>query len=162
MEHKQENNYAFIDSQNLYRGLASLGWKLNFARFRKYLADKYKVTKAFYFIGYVPTNVDLYTILQEAGFILVFKPTLEIGGKIKGNVDAELVLQAMLEFNKYDKAVIVSGDGDFHCLVKYLHGMEKLKKILVPNDRKYSSLYRDFTPYIAGINKLRGKLEFRE
>lgn len=104
----------------------------------------------------------MYTLLQEAGFILVFKPTLEINGKIKGNVDAELVMQAMLEYNNYDKAVLVSGDGDFHCLVKYLHSKGKLKKILAPNDQRYSLLYRKFTPYLAGINKLKNKLECRK
>jgi len=38
-------------------------------------------------------------------------------GKIRGNVDAELVLHAMIEIQNYEKAVIVSGDGDFHCLI---------------------------------------------
>lgn len=157
----QENNYAFIDGQNLYSGLKELGWRLDFTRFRKYLSDKYKVKKAFYFIGYIPTNVDLYTALQKAGFILSFKPTLEVRGRIKGNVDAELVLEVMVEYGNFDKAVIVTGDGDFHCLVKYLMGKEKLKKLLVPNDKKFSSLYRKYGPYIAGINKLQHKLELR-
>ncbi len=52
------------------------GWKLNFKRFRKYLADKYRVTKAFIFIGYIATNESLYTALQKYGYILIFKPTL--------------------------------------------------------------------------------------
>ena len=158
MQNQTKNNFAFIDSQNLYKGLQELGWQLDFKRFRRYLEDKYQVRKAFYFIGYIATNIDLYTQLQNAGFILVFKPTLEIKGKIKGNVDAELVLQVMIEYNNFDKAVIVSGDGDFHCLVKYLIGKGKLAKLLVPNDRKFSSLYHKHSAYIAGINKLSDKL----
>jgi len=47
---KKTTNYAFIDSQNLYRGLKELNWQIDFARFRKYLEDKYNVRKAFYFI----------------------------------------------------------------------------------------------------------------
>jgi hypothetical protein len=35
-----ENNYAFIDSQNLNLGIRILGWKLDYARFRIYLKEK--------------------------------------------------------------------------------------------------------------------------
>lgn len=60
---KKKNNYAFIDSQNLNLGIQSLGWKLDFKRFYTYLKDKYKVEKAFLFIGYVVGNEALYTLL---------------------------------------------------------------------------------------------------
>ena len=40
---KQENNFAFIDSQNLNLGVQSLGWKLDHRGFRVYLKEKYKV-----------------------------------------------------------------------------------------------------------------------
>ncbi len=153
------NNFAFIDGQNLNMSIKEQKWQLDMKSFRKYLKDKYKVSKAFYFIGYIPTNVDLYERLQQFGFIVVFKPTLEIRGKIKGNVDAELVLHAMIEYPNYDKAVIVSGDGDFYCLVKYLRKKDKLAKLLVPNDTKYSSFYREMGDMVAGINKLKSKLE---
>ena len=97
------------------------------------------------------------------GFILIFKPTLKIKpGKVKGNVDAELVLHTMIEFPNYDKAVIASGDGDFACLVDYLQSKNKLKKLLVPNKNKYSSLLRKFMIHISFMNDLRGKLEFKK
>jgi len=155
---KQERNYAFIDAQNLQMSVKNQGWTVDYSRFRTYLRDKYSVAKAYLFIGHVATNADLYKALQEDGFILIFKPTLEIKGRIKGNVDAELVLQSMIEFTKYDKAVIVSGDGDFHCLVKYLKGKGKLRKLLVPHDRQYSWLLREFSANIAGINRLKAKI----
>jgi uncharacterized LabA/DUF88 family protein len=155
----RQENYAFIDGQNLYMSIKQQGWVLDYCRFRRYLTDKYNVAKAFLFIGHIPTNADLYKSLQEYGFILIFKPILEIRGRIKGNVDAELVLQAMIEYPNYDKAVIVSGDGDFFCLVKYLKSREKLLKLMVPDDSRYSSLLRKFAPDIVGINRLRGKVE---
>lgn len=158
----KKNNYAFIDSQNLNLGVRSQGWKLDFGRFRKYLLDKYAVKNAFLFIGFVPNNQLLYTSLQSAGFICVFKPTLEIkdngGVKIKGNVDAELVLHTMIEYNNYDKAIIVSGDGDFYCLAEYLCIKNKLCKIIVPN-KKYSSLLRKYGSFIVNIQLFRNKIE---
>ena len=154
-------HYAFIDSQNLNLAVQEQGWKLDFKRFRKYLEDKYCVSKAFLFIGYMPTQQSLYTALQEYGYVLVFKPTLTLAeGRVKGNVDAELVLHAMIEFPNYDQAVIVTGDGDFRCLVEYLKKQEKLHRIIIPNRHKYSALLREFASDMAFISDLRGKLEY--
>ncbi len=160
----KKNNYAFIDSQNLNLSIQDQGWKLDFKKFRVYLSDKYKVRKAFLFIGYVQTMQSLYTSLQQYGYILVFKPTLDLGhGKIKGNVDAELVLHTMIEYPNYEKAVIVSGDGDFYCLIEYLINNNKLEKLIVPNRHRYSSLYNNsiIRPFMGFINDLKGKLEHK-
>lgn len=78
---KRENNYAFIDSQNLNKGVQKLGWKLDFKKFRIYLKYKYRVSKAFLFIGYIPTNANLYRALQDYGYTLIFKQVLEHDGK---------------------------------------------------------------------------------
>lgn len=154
--------YAFIDSQNLNLGVKSSGWILDFAEFLKYLKTKYRVKKAFLFIDHVSGNEKLYTSLQKAGYILVFKPTLEFKrGKqrvTKGNVDAELVLHTMIEWDNFDKAIIVSGDGDFHCLIEHLDDNDKLEKILAPN-HKYSSLLRKFANKIVQVGLFRNKVE---
>jgi len=159
------NNYAFVDSQNLNLGVQSLGWRLNFSRFRVYLKEKYGVTKAFLFIGYVEGNSDLYVALQEAGFICIFKPTLKYkDGTTKGNCDAELVLQAMIEYQNYEKAVVVTGDGDFHCLIHYLIQNEKLEAVIIPNKLSFSALLKmDYIkPYLRYMNDLREKLEYKK
>jgi len=157
---KKQNNFAFIDSQNLNLGIQSQGWKLDWQKFRQYLRDKYQISKTYLFIGYVRGNEALYTRLQQFGYILIFKPTLELpDGKVKGNVDAELVLHAMIEFDRYSKAVIVSGDGDFYCLVEYLDRKHKMSRLVVPN-KHYSGLYRNYTKYVDRIDKARGSLEF--
>ncbi|MHB8280968.1 MAG: NYN domain-containing protein, partial [Candidatus Humimicrobiaceae bacterium] len=130
-----------------------------------YLKDKYKVSKVFLFIGYVAGNEGLYTFLQKSGYIVVFKPTLEYRKKeriyTKGNVDGELILHAMIEYANYDKAIIVSGDGDFHCLVEYLEGQNKLLNIIIPNSRKYSALLRKYEKYFVYLNKLKKKLSLK-
>lgn len=155
----KQHNYAFIDSQNLNLGVRSQGWKLDWRKFRQYLRNKYNISKSYLFIGHVDGNESLYAFLQESGYIIIFKPTLEYHrqGKliIKGNVDAELVLHAIIQFKNYDKAVIVSGDGDFYCLIEYLVEKGKLLKIFAPT-RHYSSLLRTFNTknYIILIDLL--------
>jgi uncharacterized LabA/DUF88 family protein len=164
--------YAFIDGQNLNLGtrkdildkngkIMYKGWKLDFKKFRVYLSDKFRVSKAFIFIGYIEQNKWLYDKLKKQGYELVFKPTTKDNvGKPKGNIDAELVLHcAALEYQNYDKAVVVSGDGDFYCLHKYLEDKKKLLRIVIPNAKTASSLLKRFNTYKTFIEHEKSKLE---
>jgi uncharacterized LabA/DUF88 family protein len=141
---KKISNYAFIDSQNVYQGAKrDLGWSIDWERFRKHLKDKYRVTKAYLFIGFMPEHNDIYDELQQAGFILKFKPVLPNGKDgVKGNVDADLVLQAMIDYENYDRAVIVSSDGDFYSLARHLCDNQKLEAVLSPHRKTCSLLLR--------------------
>lgn len=159
---KKEKVYTFIDAQNLNLGVISQGWKLDWRKFRQYLRNKYNVTDAFLFIGYKAGNEGLYTNMQQMGYIVILKPTMELPDKtVKGNVDAELVLHTMIQYRNYDKAIIVSGDGDFHCLVEYLDQQSKLLHVLTPN-KHYSGLLRKFNKYIIRIDLIRGSLELKK
>ncbi len=166
--------YAFIDSQNLNLGankdirsnkgkIIYRGWKLDYRKFRIYLKDKFRVSRAFLFIGRIKGNEQLYSNLEKWGYELVFKPTVkDSSGKPKGNIDAELVLHsAAIEYQNYDKAVIVSGDGDFSCLDKYLADKKKLLKIIIPNRFTESSLLKKFQNYKIFIWRDRDKLEYK-
>ncbi len=159
-------NYAFIDSQNLHLGVKSLGWKVDYRKLRLYLKNKYGVERAFIFIGMVDNNQKLYTSLQAAGFILIFKPTVQYfdDGKqtVKGNVDAELVLHAAaIEYSNYNKAIIISGDGDFACLIEYLKEKDKLLNVLTPT-AKYSKLLRPFSKYIIQVGRLKNSIAYQK
>ena len=124
-------------------GILNLGWKLDYKKFRIYLKEKYSISKAYLFIGYIPSNQDLYSFLQETDYVLVFKPTLpDNKGEVKGNVDADLVLQAMIDYKKYDKALIISSDGDFYSLVKYLYKNNKLKYVMSSYIKTCSALLK--------------------
>ena len=176
-----KGNFAFIDNQNLNLGVQKTGWKMNWRRFREYLRDKYDVEKAFMFIGYMPNFEDLYQQMHDHGFSVVLKPTLEMfntqveGGPVKpepgkdddkkppvkGNVDAELVLYAVKEMPNYDKAIIISGDGDFYSLVEYLDKQNKLLHLMTPN-WQYSSLLKPFDRYIIRLDQQRHELEYHD
>lgn len=171
-----ENVYAFIDSQNLNVGTQKFGWKMNWAKFRKFLEEQYGVTKAYMFIGYIPENESLYEQMHEAGYMVVLKPTFDMtkprvehaeGDRhederpVKGNIDAELVLWAMKEMSNYHKAIIVSGDGDFYSLVEYLEGKGRLKNILTPSGQ-YSQLYNRFDSYVVRLDAFRNTLAYRD
>ena len=158
------NNYAFIDGQNLNLGIKSLGWNLDFRRFRIYLKEKYRVTTAYYFIGYMPENKGLYHALGRDGYKLIFKPVItDNGGDPKGNVDANLVLQAMLDYNNYDKAIIITSDGDFYCLIEYLYKNSKLERVISPYIATCSVLLKKTAKEkILFMDNLRQKLEYKK
>jgi len=167
--------YAFIDSQNLNISVQKFGWKIDWRKFRKFLADQYGVSKAFMFIGYMPENENLYEQMHEAGYMIVLKPTFDISKPrrednpdiapedkkpVKGNIDADLVLWAMKEMSNYDKAIIVSGDGDFYSLVEYLEGKGRLLHILAPSGH-YSQLYNRYESYIVKLDSFRRDLAYK-
>jgi uncharacterized LabA/DUF88 family protein len=173
--------YAFIDSQNLNVGVQKFGWKMDWKKFRQFLTDKYKVTNAYMFIGYVPEFEALYQQLHDAGFLIVLKPTFDMtrvrpeekepsdpkdpqtkkedDRPTKGNVDADLVLWAMKEIPNYSKAIIVSGDGDFYALVEYLDEQKKLLKLLAPNAH-YSGLFNKYESYVERLDTYKRELAY--
>lgn len=159
---KPQVNYAFIDGNNLHLGITALGWVLDYRKFRTYLSEHYGVNKAYYFIGYVPENTGLYNFLQDAEYRLIFKPIIQTpDGNVKGNCDAELVLQAMIDLDKYEKALIVSSDGDFYCLANYLFNIGKLECILAPREKGCSGLLiKAARGKLAYMNNLKQKLEY--
>ena len=110
---RKENNYAFIDSQNLNLSIRELGWR---------------------------------------------------DGTTKGNCDAELVLHAMIEYANYEQAVIVTGDGDFYCLVEHFIAKNKLKALLIPNMHKFSALlkFNLVQPFLRYMNDLEPKLTHKK
>ena len=164
MKEQEVKNYAFIDGQNLNLGIRALGWHLDFKRFRVYLREKYGVERAYYFIGYLEENRNLYKSLQEAGYILVFKPIVRNSdGEVKGNVDADLVLQAMIDFPDYDKAVIITSDGDFYSLVKYLYEEGKLLLVMSPYVKTCSILLKkEAREKLVFMDNLKRKLEYKK
>ena len=167
-QHKKQGNVALIDGQNLYMGTMGRdkkGWEVDLFRFRVWLKEKYGVEKAYYFIGYtVGKYQDIYTKIQEAGFILIIKneyPETFRGNRYskRDNVDSDVVffgMKELLENKNMNKIVLVSGDGDFIKMVRYFRDNNKLEKVIFPN-KKRSSLYKEiedsFGCYITTFKK---------
>lgn len=162
-------NYAFIDGQNLHLWTTKeeLPRKIDFRKFRNYLKEKYNITEAFFYLWYVKEdNNDFYTNLQKSGFIVVFKKHL--AGMIsekKGNVDSDIIFNIMRCLidrpNDFEKIVLVSGDGDYKNVVDYLIKKERFLKILFPNRKFASSLYKQLTArFFDYLWKIKSKIEY--
>ena len=163
---KKPNNFAYIDGANLDKGLKDLGWRLDYQRFRVWLKDKYSVSRAYIFIGLIPKYKDLYTYLQKSGFTLIFKEVVyDSNGKAKGNCDADLVLQATRDVyeNQSDQAIIVTSDGDYASLIKFLLEKDSLKIILSPSlEKKCSILLKRTNTSITYLDTQKSILEVKK
>lgn len=148
---KKKSNLAFIDGQNLYLGTTQNGWAVDYKKFRIYLRDKYHVTEAYYFLGFIDEEQrELYNNLQKAGFIVCFREhQAALKAAKKGNVDTDIVFEAMkslIENEEFDRILLVSGDGDYKKLVDYLIKRERFERVLFPNKQFASSLYKHLAP----------------
>lgn len=160
---QKDNNYAFIDGNNLHLGIRDAGWAVDYRKLRVYLTEKYSVNKAFLFLGFAPQYQQMYQRLQEQGFILVFKPvTYKDGGEMKGNCDVLLTLNTILEMPNCDGAVLITNDGDFSTLVDHVVHEKKLKAVLSPQRAKCSPLLRiSAKGQMAYMDDLRDKLYYK-
>ena len=125
--------YAFIDAQNMYKALEREGWRVCFKSFRRYLKEKHNVEKALVFYGYVKEHEKMYDYLRRAGFEVVLQDATTLpSGNIKGNVDVNLTIHALMNIAKYQKAVLISADGDFQPLVLLLNKQAKHTLVISP------------------------------
>lgn len=144
-------NQAFIDGQNLYMNTQANSWTVDLKKFRRYLTEKFHVEKAYYFLGAIDEqNQSLYELIQTAGFILIFREhSQQMVGKKKGNVDTDIVFTIMskvIDDQSLKQVILVSGDGDYFKMVKYLIEKHRLCKLIAPNRHSTSSLYHKISP----------------
>lgn len=153
MSKPQTQNIAYIDGQNLYMGTTTSkpAWKVDLFKFRRYLLEKYDISEAYYYLGVVNEDLqEMYSDIQKAGFILVFREHNPAMSSVKkGNVDTDIVFDCMRQLYKgkiTGKVYLVSADGDYFKLVKFLMDEKKLGKVLFPARKKASSLYKKLEP----------------
>ncbi len=145
---------VYIDGNNLYRAAKELRFDIDYKKFRGWLRQKYNPQYVYLFIGLVPDRIKFYENLQESGFILIFKQTVPMCGKIKGNCDAEMVLKIASDFytRKYDTCFLITGDGDFGCIIEFLRDSRALCGVISPNKHKCSFLLKNKNVEISFLN----------
>ena len=153
---------AYIDASNLKCGIEQSGWKLDYKSFHAWLRDKFKYTKVILFMGLIPGNFELYNKLQLYGYDIQFRPTLtNKDGKTKGNVDGELILAMARDYYEETllKAILVSGDGDYHCIIEFLKEKNLPISIVAPNRLFLSFLLKKTGVPIVILDDIKQKLK---
>lgn len=162
---KAEKNWAFVDMQNIYKGVKESGWRIQWKLFRQYLETEYNVTKAIVFMGYVKENKAFYSFLERAGYSLELRKVTRLnnGGIDGGNVDADLASFVMDHKNDYEKAIIIADDGDYCNTIKSLSKQNKLEKIISSHPiEKTSNLLKEVAlKSIISVESLKHIIEYK-
>lgn len=173
----RSNNFAYIDGSNLHLTYEKLDWKIDYQKLFNYLRKRLNVIVVNYFIGNIPGNEEIYRNLESYGYTLklkdaspyvveeehcpychkVISPELI---RYKSDCDSYITFQIMSDFSNYDKAILITSDGDFDHLVKRLLLQHKLRLIFAPCRAGCSWLLRSAAKgRIAYIDDFRNELE---
>lgn len=115
--------YAFIDASNIIYGARSEGWLIDQKKLFQYLKSKFSVIKAFFYYGKDSKSKkkeDFLDKLEQFGYTLRVKEIKRYGKRIKANCDVDLTMDMLIRIKEYQRAIVLSGDGDFTPLLEYL------------------------------------------
>ena len=122
-----ERTALFIDGQNLYYAAKSLGFGVDFKRLLFEFQRRGTIARSYYYTA-ISENADhgarpLLDWLDYNGFTVLAKPTKEfVNGegprKTKGNIEVELVVNALEISDRIDHLVLFSGNGDLRALIQ--------------------------------------------
>jgi uncharacterized LabA/DUF88 family protein len=125
---EREKIALFIDGANLYATAKALGFDIDYRRLLKEFSSKGYLLRALYYTALAEDQEyssirPLIDWLDYNGYRVVTKPTKEFFDstgrrKVKGSMDIELAVDAMVLAEHVDHVVLFSGDGDFRSLVE--------------------------------------------
>ena len=129
MSYENSNKIAlFIDGANLYATARTLGFDIHYKRLLREFQSRGTLLHAFYYTAIIEDQEysPIRPLVDYNGYTVVTKATkatkefIDASGrrKVKGNMDIELVIDAMELAEHIDQMVLFSGDGDFRSLVE--------------------------------------------
>ncbi len=126
---------VYIDGANLFFTQRHLGWQIDFSRLMAFFMARYASVKANYYVPASETvseeNAAFTRVLSAHGYRITSKTVKKIVNKetgeivMKGNLDVELVVDALCRAEEYDTFILFSGDSDFLPLLRALKEMGK-------------------------------------
>lgn len=156
---------VFVDGANLfYLKSNSLHWSIDLKKLLEYIEEHYgAVVDAYYYIGLEATPdagmQGFLNALPKIGYALRTKPIKTVGGKRKGNLDVEIVLDMFSTIDLYDTAVLVSGDGDFDRALQLLRVKGKRFKVFSTEGFVAHELRNTAGMHYIDLANLRAELE---
>ncbi len=112
-----KNVAVFVDVANIFYAAKAAGIDIDYVTLLKSATAGRDFVRAYAYTGLDPENENqrqFHAFLARSGYKVVSKDIRKYGdGRIKANLDIELVVDMMRMGEKLDIAVVVSGDGDF-------------------------------------------------
>lgn len=143
---KITKTYAFIDASNIIYGARAERWFIDQQKLFKYLKNKFSVSKAFFYYGKDSRNVKQQKFLkrlEEFGYVLRVKEIKRYGTKSKANCDVDLTMDVLLKIKEYQRAIMLTGDGDFLPLIQYIVKRKK-EVVIIASPKSTAREIREF------------------
>lgn len=158
--------YVFIDAANILYSQQTLGWRVDYAKLKAYFARECNLCEIFFYTGHVGDNAKQQSFLQklrELGYHVEAKEVKRIRTgrntyEWKGNLDVELVIDALKHLDAFDSMVLMSGDSDFAPLVDAVKKAGKRVVVMSTKDHVARELL-ERAKYI-NLRKLRSDIEY--
>lgn len=146
---------VFVDGSNFYYTQKKLGWEVDSERLLDYCKEYGEVVEAVYYTGASNEGNQrkFHDWLAYNGYSLVTKPVKTIYDHAtrqttqKANLDIEIVLDMFNMIDRYDMAILVSGDSDFERALQQLKSRGKEIKVISTRGSVASELV-----HTTGIN----------
>lgn len=107
----------FIDGNNLFHAARSVGVEIDYAKFLNFLRNNSPLLRAFFYTGVderAERQQGFLLWMRRNGYRVVEKELKTYAdGTKKANLDVEIAVDMLSLADKYDTAVLVSGDEDF-------------------------------------------------
>lgn len=128
---------VFIDASNIFYSQQTLGWNIDYKKLIKYLKNESALVGITIYFGKKPGDKKqqkFLDMLEINGYEVKAKEikyirTRDGQSKIKGNLDAEMIVDMITREKQFDTAILFSGDSDFAVVLDYLK--TKKKRVLV-------------------------------
>jgi uncharacterized LabA/DUF88 family protein len=112
-----KNVAVFVDVANIFYAAKAAGVDIDYVTLLKAATAGRDFVRAYAYTGLDPENENqrqFHAFLARSGYKVISKDIRKYGdGRIKANLDIELVVDMMKTARNLDIAVVVSGDGDF-------------------------------------------------
>ena len=122
-----KNVAVFVDVANIFYAAKAAGVDIDYVTLLKSATAGRDFVRAYAYTGLDPENDNqrnFHDFLKRSGYKVVSKDIRKYGdGRIKANLDIELVVDLMRLAQHLDIAVVVSGDGDFAPAIKAVQQM---------------------------------------
>lgn len=162
----------FIDGANVVYQQRQLGWKLDWAKLLEFVNQKYQVVSARYYTAVKEVQSDeqksFHRMLAKTGYSLKTKILKKINDPenelpiYKGNLDIELVIDALTTVDQYDVFILLSGDSDFIPLISTLRQQRKVVKAFSTMGFSSIDLVSELGMDFSDINDFRAYLELKD
>jgi uncharacterized LabA/DUF88 family protein len=122
-----KNVAVFVDVANIFYAAKAAGVDIDYVTLLKSATAGRDLVRAYAYTGLDPDNENqrnFHDFLRRHGYKVVSKDIRKYGdGKVKANLDIELVVDMMKTARNLDIAIVVSGDGDFAPAIRAVQEM---------------------------------------